>query len=96
MYSLYMLIDPTGAPDAYIGTSIKPYSRYTDHLHEARFVPYTRKSKWILSLADKGLVPTLVILESGISKAEIIQAEVDAIRMCRAIRGDFCLNMRAK
>lgn len=60
MIYIYGLVDPVSKQIRYIGKSIRPKGRYTDHLNDKS---KTHKTNWIQSLLKKGLKPELVILE---------------------------------
>lgn len=60
MIYIYGLVDPRTKQIRYIGKSIRPKGRYTDHLNDKS---KTHKVHWIQSLLKKGLKPELVILE---------------------------------
>jgi len=88
--SLYMLTDPTGAPICYIGSTNAPRRRYAEHYGNRKNSPVL--SNWISSLKEQGLSPIMNILVAEIPESEIAQAEMDAVNMNKAIRGEFCLN----
>lgn len=94
MKCLYMLSDPRGLAQCYIGITGDLKRRYQNHLGQGAINGERRKVFWIQSLLALGLKPGLVVLDEGIPDDEALQAEEDAIAMCRAIRGDACLNGR--
>lgn len=58
---IYALTDPETGAIRYIGKSIRPYQRLTNHCNEqAR----CHRTNWIRSLRSRGLRPALVILET--------------------------------
>ena len=88
MVYLYMLTDPTGAETAYIGASTSPKKRLAEHRHGSSS---RRMRPWLAMLRHRGLRPTLTVLDT-LFAWEAKQAEMDAIAMCKAIRGVHCLN----
>ena len=93
---LYMLTDPRkGNDSAYIGKSKNPDRRYREHLTVFNVPGHeTRKHIWIKDLQSLGLKPIMMILDE-LELFEAEQAEKDVIAMCRAIRGEYCLNSLA-
>ena len=57
---IYGLIDPNTAEVRYIGKSIRPKERLTNHMND---VSNCHRSHWLQSLKSKGLKPEMVILE---------------------------------
>lgn len=57
---IYGLIDPITAEVRYIGKSIRPKERLTNHMNE---VSNCHRSHWLQSLKSIGLKPEMVILE---------------------------------
>ena len=91
---LYELTDPLNRNYAYIGLSVDPKVRLNQHMTDLLVRTGRsgiRKNKWIMSLRRKNLKPILTIL-SKVTFKESSDAERDAIRMCKAIRGAGCLN----
>lgn len=59
---IYGLIDPRTHRICYVGKSDDPERRLSAHKHWKQYPP-SRKSAWIEELAERGLVPQLVILK---------------------------------
>jgi hypothetical protein len=57
---IYALIDPETDEPRYIGKSIRPFERLTNHMNEKAAC---HRTHWLQSLKRKGLRPILVILE---------------------------------
>lgn len=66
-YFLYMLTDPRkGHFESYVGVTIYPQHRVTEHMRETK--PYnqfikSKKAKWLRDLATAGLFPLFHILD---------------------------------
>lgn len=60
---IYALRDPQSGEVRYVGKSIRPRKRFTDHLHDARSGRALYRAYWTNSLLAQGLVPILEILE---------------------------------
>lgn len=58
---IYGLVDPFTGLIRYIGKSIRPRERLTNHCNEP---PYCHRTKWIQSVIRKGGRPTMTILET--------------------------------
>lgn len=74
--------------EGYVGSSRNPRRRVWEHMHDYGF---SRRCAWMTDLKNEGLSPVLTIL-CEVHEAEAAQAETDAITMCKAIRGEHCLN----
>jgi hypothetical protein len=57
---IYGLCDPESGAVRYIGKSVRPFERYTNHLNERS---HCHRTHWIQSLLARGLKPALTILE---------------------------------
>jgi len=88
---IYALIDPTDNKHRYVGKSDSPQKRLLSHI-ASRDSDFTPKGKWITSLLDKGLKPTLVILEE-VPVTEWEEAERSWIAQFRS-RGCDLLNVQ--
>jgi len=60
---IYALIDPISNEIRYIGKSMNPLKRLTQHLCQVKNNTKTHKRAWLKSLLDKGLKPNIKILE---------------------------------
>lgn len=63
---IYSLNDPITKEPVYVGQTIKPKARFSQHLSEATMHPCygnRKKGDWILNLRAKGLVPEMKLLE---------------------------------
>lgn len=60
---IYALLDPQTLQVRYIGKSDNPTERFLQHAKEAKRWPQMFKSRWIASIANRGLTPVLHILE---------------------------------
>ena len=59
---IYILIDPIINEVKYVGKSDNPHQRLNEHLKKAKY-SHTHKNHWILSLAKKGLIPLMIIID---------------------------------
>lgn len=73
MHSVYALCDPRTGDIRYIGQAADIHKRYAQHLLEATKTP---KKMWLEELKQEGLLPTLIILEHGISGQQILEREM--------------------
>lgn len=80
---LYVLIDPTTAKIRYIGISVNPKKRLSQHLHEAKSGVNSEKCKWIRALPSP---PIMVILDEG-EPDFIAELEIRFIRTHRKLYG---------
>lgn len=76
IYYVYALIDPTDQKIKYIGQSTNPELRFRTHLNK----PSPLMRKWIKSLVEQNLQPTLNILEVG-DKSNINELELKHIKL---------------
>jgi hypothetical protein len=76
---IYGLVDPRSNEIKYIGKSLDAKSRLVKHLYEAsridRKTAAQPKNKWIRSLLENGLTPTLTILEKVLEDGDWVKAE---------------------
>lgn len=70
---IYGLVDPETNQIRYIGKSIRPFERLTNHMNEKS---NCHRSHWLQSLKRKGLKPTLVIFEEIIGEWPWQEAEI--------------------
>jgi hypothetical protein len=61
---IYGLLDPLTGRLRYVGKSTDPAKRLRKHLREARLNPRCHRECWLKGLQDRGLRPTLIILET--------------------------------
>lgn len=80
MVYIYALCDPKTNSIRYIGKSIRPKERYTNHLNDNS---KTHKVNWINSLKSKGLKPTMIILQTLAENEDWQQAERDWIKRAK-------------
>jgi hypothetical protein len=59
---IYGLVDPRTNQVRYIGASLDPWRRRSEHLSEARSSSQTPKALWLRDLLCAGLEPSLTIL----------------------------------
>lgn len=91
---IYVLTDPRGTPEAYVGCTKNPRARYKKFSVLADIKSATtghRLSKWLTSLNHTGYLPNMTILDEC-DKEEAFHAEQDAIAIVRAARGDALVN----
>lgn len=62
MIYIYGLKDPRNNEIRYVGKSINPTLRYSEHIHEKK--TNKEKMEWLKDLSDNGAKPELVILET--------------------------------
>lgn len=75
-YYLYALIDPNSNKPKYIGITNNPEERLKRHIND---VSITKKTKWIKSLKDGGILPTMKILKETKDVKQLINWEIRAI-----------------
>lgn len=80
MVYIYALCDPKTNDIRYIGKSIRPKERYTNHLNDQS---KTHKVNWIKSLKKKGLKPTMIILQKLDDNSDWQTAERDWIKQAK-------------
>lgn len=76
---LYTLNCPIDKCPKYVGISISPKRRLSNHISKARQSTSTKKKAWIKSLLNKGLKPKLKIVSEH-TKNDIEQAERNYIK----------------
>lgn len=98
MYYIYALIEPKTETYKYIGVSNNPSRRLTEH---CRYPSNAKKERWINHLANKGLLPEVIILKSTKRKDLALQLEKKYIALHRKtvtnnLRTMGCLNSKVK
>lgn len=90
-YLIYGLFDPETGELRYIGqTHQDPKDRLYRHLYDARKVSdKCHRCNWIRSLGDRGLAPSLEVLETWTSQKDLDEAEVWAIAYWRGLGCDL-------
>jgi predicted GIY-YIG superfamily endonuclease len=79
-YSLYCLIDPVVKDLRYIGISHEPQRRFRRHcLSGQQSKLFSHKQKWIGKLWQAGLIPELVILDTGLDLETAKALEIEMI-----------------
>lgn len=76
---IYELRDPRDGRTYYVGKSVQPRYRYTQHLHDADKRPDTPKGKWIKRLAGERAGPELHIVKK-VTDEDWARAEAAAIQ----------------
>lgn len=61
---IYLLCDPITREPKYVGSAENVRKRLTQHIQESQKGGPRAKDEWIKSLADRGLLPTVWILET--------------------------------
>ncbi len=82
MTYIYALVDPFTKEIRYIGKSIRPKARLTNHCNEKSI---TWRTNWIRSVLEKGERPELCILQSLNDKEDWQKAEMAWIKKGREI-----------
>lgn len=72
MYYVYALAEPVSMDIRYIGITSNLNVRFSHHLCRKEGNP---KSNWILQLREKGLKPTLIVLDTAELKKEALKKE---------------------
>src|SRR5260221_8710574 len=75
MYTVYALGDPRTGTVRYIGIILNLHKRYAQHLLYPHKAEGEEKNTWLEELEEQGLLPTLTVLESGLSKETIYKRE---------------------
>lgn len=57
---IYGLVDPTDNIVKYVGSTINPLARWSEHCNE---IPYNTKGDWIKKLRKKGKRPYMVLFK---------------------------------
>jgi hypothetical protein len=70
---VYALGDPRTQEIRYVGIAQDVYRRYAQHLIDPH--PNDIKNAWMREIKNAGFLPTLILLESDISKARIYERE---------------------
>jgi hypothetical protein len=70
---VYALGDPRTSQVRYIGIARNVYRRYAEHLVKPH--PNKNKDEWMEGMKKAGLIPTLTILESGLTKSAAREKE---------------------
>lgn len=86
---VYALCEPDGTSIRYIGLSANLWKRLCSHFSNPQS---TKVREWINSLRERGLVPSLVVLQECVGVDAGIDAEREQIRKHFAILGDKLLN----
>ena len=79
-YYLYALMDPNLNIPKYIGITNNPDERLRHHINDKSI---TKKTKWINSLKDGGLLPTIKILKETQDVNQVIKWEIKAIALLK-------------
>jgi hypothetical protein len=76
---IYGLVDPRTQEVRYVGASVQPWRRRSEHLWEARSTSTTPKAVWLRDLLEAGLEPELRILAQTTRAAwrEVEEAWID-------------------
>jgi predicted GIY-YIG superfamily endonuclease len=61
MHAVYVLKDESGNP-RYVGVTTEPAKRLARHLREAK-ERRTHRHRWVMSMVDRGVAPTLEVVE---------------------------------
>jgi hypothetical protein len=61
----YKLVCPLSKETKYIGRTVCPKNRLSNHLYEAKKNNRNKRERWISSLLDRGLKPEMVIIWNG-------------------------------
>lgn len=87
---IYALADPKDGRIRYVGKTNQPYTRFKTHLRgDVR--PDHPKAKWLQSLKEQGLQPSLIILEE-VADEDINACEQEWVRRF-AVTGTELTNM---
>jgi hypothetical protein len=84
-YWIYALVDPRNDEVRYIGQSLNPYKRLSEHLYP---MDSRNKQQWIGELAVAGLKPRIGIIESA--------QTVDTARDSEQYWISYCLRLGAR
>ena len=79
-YYLYALMDPNLNIPKYIGITNNPDERLKHHINDKSI---TKKTKWINSLKDGGLLPTIKILKETQDVNQVIKWEIKAVTLLK-------------
>lgn len=90
-FVIYVLVDPRDGKIRYVGSSINPHVRFSNHL---RATENRRKSLWLLRLKRAGFTPAIDIIERGFgTREEQLEREAHHINRLKPL-GDL-LNCHA-
>lgn len=81
---IYALTDEDGSI-RYIGKSVTGIKRAKEHFKPSQLVPVNHKTNWIKHVKSQGRLPKIIILQELENKADLFQAEINAIAYHRSI-----------
>ncbi len=81
----YLLIDPTTQEGRYVGKSVNPDDRLSDHTKPSELEAHNHKNNWIKQVLSKGFEPEVYVLETHESDEEAFAAEKFWIAYFRSI-----------
>jgi hypothetical protein len=85
-FLVYALLDPVTREVRYIGKSSSGLARAKAHLEPAYSLRHKGyKKNWLLALRNAGQLPAIIVLSRHTSNEEVLQAEIDYIRLYRAL-----------